>query len=106
MAAENSLYLTEHCIVTHNTFDDAICIFDEAQNASLMQLKLFMTRFGENSKLIITGDPTQSDIGGNVALVEVMKKLKGVEGIGIVEFKNNSIVRHSLVGKIIDRLES
>ena len=106
VAAENSLYLTEHCIVTHNTFDDAICIFDEAQNASLMQLKLFMTRFGENSKLIITGDPTQSDIGGNVALVEVMKKLKGVEGIGIVEFKNNSIVRHSLVGKIIDRLES
>lgn len=87
------------------TFDDAVCIFDEAQNASMLQLKLFLTRFGENSKIIITGDPTQSDIGGKVALVEVMQKLRGVDGIGIVEFKNNAIVRHSLIGTIIDRLE-
>jgi phosphate starvation-inducible protein PhoH and related proteins len=87
------------------SFHDAVCIFDEAQNASMLQLKLFLTRFGENSKIIITGDPTQSDIGGKVALVEVMQKLKGVEGIGIIEFKTNSIVRHSLVGKIIEKLE-
>ena len=58
------------------TFDDAVCIFDEAQNASFMQLKLFLTRFGENSKIIITGDPTQSDLQGAVALVEVVEKLK------------------------------
>jgi phosphate starvation-inducible protein PhoH and related proteins len=102
--AKDSLYLTEHCIVTHNTFDDAICIFDEAQNASMLQLKLFLTRFGENSKIIITGDPNQSDLGGKVALVEVMHRLKDVNGIGIVEFKNNSIVRHPLIGTIIDRL--
>jgi phosphate starvation-inducible PhoH-like protein len=87
------------------TFSNAVCIFDEAQNASLSQLKLFLTRFGENSKIIITGDPTQSDIGGKVALVEVMQKLRGVNGIGVVEFKTNSIVRHSLVGKIIEKLE-
>jgi phosphate starvation-inducible PhoH-like protein len=87
------------------SFHDAICIFDEAQNASLSQLKLFLTRFGENSKIIITGDPTQSDIGGKVALVEVMQKLRGVNGIGVVEFKTNSIVRHSLVSKIIEKLE-
>jgi phosphate starvation-inducible PhoH-like protein len=86
------------------TFDDAICIFDEAQNASMLQLKLFLTRFGENSKIIITGDPNQSDLGGKVALVEVMHRLKDVNGIGIVEFKNNSIVRHPLIGTIIDRL--
>jgi phosphate starvation-inducible PhoH-like protein len=87
------------------TFHDAVCIFDEAQNASMLQLKLFLTRFGENSKIIITGDPTQSDIGGKVALVEVIQKLRGTEGIGIVEFKANSIVRHKLVGKIIEKLD-
>lgn len=86
------------------TFSNSVCIFDEAQNASLMQLKLFLTRFDETSKLIITGDPTQSDLPGKVALVEVMQKLRGEEGIGVVEFKANSIVRHPLVGKIIERL--
>lgn len=86
------------------TFNDAICILDEAQNCSMMQLKLFLTRFGENSKVIITGDPTQSDIGGKVALVEVMQKLKDVNGVGIVEFKENAIVRHPLVGRIIEKL--
>jgi phosphate starvation-inducible protein PhoH and related proteins len=87
------------------TFDDAVCIFDEAQNASLLQLKLFLTRFGENSKIVITGDPSQSDIAGKVALVEVMQKLRGTDGVGVVEFKSNSIVRHPLVGKIIEKLE-
>ena len=103
--AKDSLYLMEHCIVTHNTFDDSVCIFDEAQNASMLQLKLFLTRFGENSKIIITGDPTQSDIGGKVALVEVIQKLRGVEGIGIINFNSSAIVRHQLVGKIIEKLE-
>ena len=87
------------------TFDDAICIFDEAQNASMMQLKLFMTRFGENSKVIITGDPSQSDLGGDVALSNVMHRLHAVEGIGMVQFKAGQIVRHPLIGKIIEKLE-
>ena len=102
--AKNNLYLTEHCIVTHNTFDDAVCIFDEAQNATMMQLKLFLTRFGENSKIIVTGDPTQSDLKGDIALVEVVNRLQYLEGVGVIEFKANSIVRHPLVGKIIDKL--
>lgn len=87
------------------TFDDAVCIFDEAQNASMMQLKLFMTRFGENSKLIITGDPTQSDLVGDVALVNVMHRLNSVDGIGMVQFKPQQIVRHPLISKIIEKLE-
>jgi phosphate starvation-inducible protein PhoH and related proteins len=103
--ADDSLYLTDHCVVTHNTFNNAVCIFDEAQNASLLQLKLFLTRFGEDSKIIITGDPTQSDLVGKVALVEVMNKLHGVPGIGVVEFKSNSIVRHPLVGAILEKLQ-
>jgi phosphate starvation-inducible PhoH-like protein len=86
------------------TFDDAVCIFDEAQNATLSQLKLFLTRFGENSKIIITGDPAQSDLPGNVALSDVVERLKTERGIGIVEFGMESIVRHPLVGRILYRL--
>lgn len=95
------LYLTENCIVTHNTFDDAVCIFDEAQNASMSQLKLFLTRFGENSKIIVTGDPAQSDLPGHVALVDVVERLKSEMGIGVVEFGMESIVRHPMVGRIL-----
>lgn len=86
------------------TFDNAVCIFDEAQNASLMQLKLFLSRFGENSKVIVTGDPSQSDLPGRPALIDVVDRLKGTDGIGVVEFKSNSIVRHPLVGKIMEKL--
>lgn len=87
------------------TFSDAICIFDEAQNATMKQLTMFLTRFGENSKIIVTGDPQQSDLGGPVALSEVVARLSDVPGIGVVEFKNNAIVRHPLVGKILERLD-
>jgi phosphate starvation-inducible PhoH-like protein len=104
VSAEDSLYLTENFIVTHNTFDNAVCLLDEAQNCSMQQLKLFMTRFGKNSKIIITGDPNQSDLRGNVALIQAVWKLRNVSGIGVVEFKNNSIVRHPLVGSILDAL--
>lgn len=87
------------------TFSDAICILDEAQNTSMMQMKLFMTRLGENSKMLITGDPSQSDLGGNyVALVDVINRLKDVEGVGIIDFGIDCIVRHPLVGKVIERL--
>ena len=87
------------------TFDNCVAIFDEAQNASMMQLKLFLTRMGDNCKIIVTGDPRQSDLRGDVALTEVVRRLECEPGIGIVEFKANSIVRHPLVGRIIDRLE-
>jgi phosphate starvation-inducible PhoH-like protein len=87
------------------TFDDAICILDEAQNCSMSQLKLFLTRFGEGSKVVITGDPTQSDLRGPCALAEVLEKLNGIPGVGMVEFKASSIVRHPLIGKILERLE-
>jgi phosphate starvation-inducible PhoH-like protein len=87
------------------TFDNSVCILDEAQNCSLMQLKLFLTRFGEDSKIIITGDPTQSDLGGTTcALSDVIYRLENVPGVGIVKFENDSIVRHPLIGKILDRL--
>jgi phosphate starvation-inducible PhoH-like protein len=103
--AADSLYLTDDFIVTHNTFDEAVCILDEAQNCSMTQLKLFLTRFGQGSKVIITGDPDQSDLRGDVALVEVLDRLNGVPGIGMVEFSASSIVRHPLIKSILERLE-
>jgi phosphate starvation-inducible PhoH-like protein len=88
------------------TFDDAVCIFDEAQNATKAQLKLFLTRFGKNTKIIITGDPAQSDLNSvDVPLVDVMFRLESLKGIGMVSFKRDSIVRHPLISDILDRLE-
>jgi phosphate starvation-inducible PhoH-like protein len=104
VAADDHLYLTEGCVLTHNTFDDSVCIFDEAQNATLGQLKLFMTRLGENSKMIINGDPGQSDIPGPVALINVVDRLDMVEGVGIVHFKSDSIVRNPLIARILEKL--
>jgi phosphate starvation-inducible PhoH-like protein len=87
------------------TFDDSICIFDEAQNATMTQLKLFLTRFGDSSKLILTGDPKQTDLPHDVALVEVMEKLQTLRGVGAVMFGRNAIVRHPLIADILQRLE-
>lgn len=101
---DRSMEIAPLAYLRGRTFDDAVCIFDEAQNASYMQLKLFLTRFGENSKIIITGDPSQSDLRGEVALSGVVDKLKDEPGIGIVEFNNSNIVRHPLVGRILERL--
>ena len=87
------------------SFDNSICIFDEAQNSTKMQLKLFLSRFNDNSKIIVTGDPRQSDLPGEVALVNVVSRLENIDGIGVVEFGRDSIVRHPLVSAILERLE-
>lgn len=88
------------------TYENSICIFDEAQNATASQLKLFLTRFGENSKIIITGDPLQSDLRkSDRGLMHVVNRLDGVPGIGILHFDAKSIVRHPLIAAILERLE-
>ncbi len=87
------------------TFSNSICIFDEAQNATLSQLKLFLSRLDVNSKIIVNGDPLQSDIGDRSALVDVMQRLETVRGIGTIRFKSDSIIRHSVVKDILERLE-
>lgn len=83
------------------TFDDAVCILDEAQNCTGSQLKLFLTRLGKNSKMIITGDPSQSDLGKRSELLNIIEKIKHLDGIGTVAFDEESVVRHPLVSKII-----
>lgn len=101
----NAIEMAPVAYLRGRTFSDSICIFDEAQNATEAQLKLFMTRFGNNSKIIITGDPYQSDIGYNSGLMPVVNKLKELKGIGIVEFNASCIVRHPLIAAILEKLE-
>lgn len=85
------------------TFTDCVAIFDEAQNATVRQLKLYLSRLGENSKIIVTGDPGQSDIP-NSGLLEVVDRVKDVAGIGVVKFEAVDIVRHPIVEQILNRL--
>jgi len=101
-----SVELAPLCFMRGRTFNDAVCILDEAQNATFAQIKLFLTRFGENSKIIITGDPMQSDLRPqDRALMGMVEKLSPVNGIGVIHFKSNSIVRHPLIVKILEKLE-
>ncbi len=86
------------------TLNNAFVILDEAQNASAMQMKMFLTRLGPNSRAIITGDVTQIDLPSKSqsGLVQIQEVLKGVGGIAFVYFDKNDVVRHRLVKDIID----
>ena len=85
------------------TLNNAFMILDEAQNATPMQMKLFLTRLGVNSKAIITGDVTQIDLPMKTdsGLIQVVKILKGIDGIGFVKLTESDVVRHKLVKDII-----
>ena len=85
------------------TLANAVVILDEAQNTTSMQMKMFLTRLGENSKMIVTGDPTQIDLprGEKSGLVEATALLEGIEGVHISRFNDKDVVRHALVGRIV-----
>jgi phosphate starvation-inducible PhoH-like protein len=85
------------------TLTNALVLLDEAQNTTSMQMKMFLTRLGEGSRMIITGDPTQIDLppGQKSGLVEATRILNGVEGIARVTFKEADVVRHDLVRRIV-----
>ena len=85
------------------TLKNSFAILDEAQNASLTQIKMFLTRIGENSKLVINGDPSQVDLANksHSGLAESKKILKNIKEIKFVEFDHNDVVKHPLVSKII-----
>ena len=89
------------------TLDDSFIILDEAQNTSIEQMKMFLTRLGQNSKVIVTGDVTQIDLpdGKPSGLVNAVKILRGVEDIAIVKFSEKDVVRHRLVQAIIKAYE-
>ena len=82
-------------------------MLDEAQNTTTHQIKMFLTRLGMNAKMIVTGDATQIDLPRSTqsGLVQALKILRGVEGIGRVEFSKKDIVRHALVQRIVEAYE-
>lgn len=89
------------------TLNDAIIILDEAQNTTRHQMKMFLTRLGQNGKMMITGDTTQIDLPRTVqsALLQALRILRGVKGIGMIEYEKKDIVRHPLVQRIVDAYE-
>ena len=90
------------------TLNDAVVILDEAQNTTIPQLKMFLTRMGMNTKMIVTGDLTQIDLPSSVrsGLSHAMHLLRGIKGIGIVELNKKDIVRHKLVTRIVEAYEA
>ena len=86
------------------TLANKFVILDEAQNATPEQIKMFVTRIGENSKYIITGDLEQSDIQKHKSgLEDAIKRFAGIHGVGLAQFKNKDVVRHSLVKRLLKR---
>jgi phosphate starvation-inducible protein PhoH and related proteins len=87
------------------TFDNAICLLDEAQNCTLKQLKLYLSRIGRNSKIIVSGDTKQSDIGRS-ELDNVAASLEGMAGVSVYRFGDKDIVRNKLIGEMMKRIET
>ena len=104
---EGTVQIAPLAYMRGRTLDNAFVILDEAQNTTLSQIKMFLTRMGRNAKFIVTGDVTQIDLPrrSDSGLTKAMETLKSVEGIGIVEFDKRDIVRHRLVKYIVEAFE-
>ncbi|MGJ3647385.1 PhoH family protein [Sphingomonas sp. GlSt437] len=90
------------------TLADAFIILDEAQNTTPAQMKMFLTRFGENSRMVVCGDPKQTDLPGGInasGLNDAVGRLEGVEGLSICRFGAGDVVRHPIVGRIVEAYE-
>lgn len=90
------------------TLGDAFVILDEAQNTTREQMKMFLTRFGQNSRMVICGDPRQVDIPGGdrmSGLADAVERVEGLEGIGVTRFTAADVVRHPIVGRIVEAYE-
>jgi phosphate starvation-inducible protein PhoH and related proteins len=104
VAAADSLYVTEDFLLTHNTLNDAFIVLDEAQNTTAEQMKMFLTRLGFGSKVVVTGDMTQIDLPGGArsGLRSAVDILESVDDIYIAELTSVDVVRHRLVSEIVD----
>jgi phosphate starvation-inducible protein PhoH and related proteins len=107
VGAADSLYVTDDFIVTHNTLNDAFIILDEAQNTTPEQMKMFLTRLGFGSKVVVTGDVTQIDLPGATrsGLRVVRDILTDIEDVHFANLTSTDVVRHRLVGHIVDAYE-
>ena len=107
MMEQNIIQIAPLAFMRGRTLSDAVVILDEAQNTTSAQLKMFLTRMGMNTKMIVTGDTTQIDLPHNVrsGLIEALGILKDVKGIGFIELTRKDIVRHKLVTRIVEAYE-
>ena len=103
----NIIQIAPLAFMRGRTLNDAVVILDEAQNTTTQQIKMFLTRMGMNTKMIITGDMTQIDLpySQTSGLIQAMKILKGVKGISFIELNKKDIVRHKLVTRIVEAYE-
>lgn len=103
----NIIQIAPLAFMRGRTLNDAVVILDEAQNTTAQQIKMFLTRMGMNTKMIVTGDMTQIDLptSQTSGLVQAMKILKGVKGISFIELTKKDIVRHKLVTRIVEAYE-
>ena len=99
----NEIEIAPLAFMRGRTLANALIILDEAQNATSMQMKMFLTRLGENSRMVVTGDPSQVDLpsGQTSGLAEAVRLLADVDGIGCVVFTHEDVIRHELVAKIV-----
>ncbi|MDT5037331.1 MAG: phosphate starvation-inducible protein PhoH [Micromonosporaceae bacterium] len=104
VAAADSLYVTNDLIVTHNTLNDAFIILDEAQNTTPEQMKMFLTRLGFGSRIVVTGDVTQVDLpGGTTSGLRIVRDiLDGLDDVHFATLGSADVVRHRLVSDIVD----
>ena len=99
----NTIEIAPLAFMRGRTLSHSFVILDEAQNCTAMQMKMFLTRLGENSKMVITGDPSQIDLPKGMAsgLTDAVNILRGVDGIGKITFSSNDVVRRDLVARIV-----
>ena len=107
MIEKNIIQIAPLAFMRGRTLNDAVVILDEAQNTTTAQIKMFLTRMGWNTKIIVTGDLTQIDLPRNTrsGLEEALRILSDVEGISVVRFDSTDIVRHKLVTRIVNAFE-
>ena len=100
----NIIQIAPLAFMRGRTLNDAVVILDEAQNTTSAQIKMFLTRMGMNTKMIVTGDMTQIDLPSSQTsgLVQALRILKGVKGISFIELNQKDIVRHKLVTRIVE----
>jgi len=103
----NVIQIAPLAFMRGRTLNDAVVILDEAQNTTPQQIKMFLTRMGMNTKMIVTGDMTQIDLPPSIhsGLIQAIKILKGVKGISFIEMNKKDIVRHKLVSRIVEAYE-
>ena len=105
--ANNIIEIAPIAFMRGRTLEDCFIILDEAQNTTKIQMKMFLTRLGKNSKMVVVGDNTQIDLisKNDSGLIDASKKLKNIQDIGFIELDQRDVIRHEVVRKIINAYE-